>query len=328
VSAALPLPASPVSGARGRRLIRVIATRFRDAVIVLFLVLVTIFFLGTIVGQPEEQLAPPDASEEMVQAIREDLGLDRPIVTQFGEYVTGLARGDIGESIVIARGEPAMSLVTDRLFATLKLTLAGILASAVIGIAGGVTAGIRPGSLFDRIATPMAMLFVSFPYFWFGLMFIVVFAVNLQWVPVLADDRQLASYFLPALTLGMHHGGRLFQLTRSATFDELSKSYVTVATAKGLAHRAVVVRHVMRNIGVVLATMIGWEYARMWGGTVFLAEFTFAWPGIGKLVTDAAKQHDFHVIEAGVVVAGIFVVLSNLIVDVMLGLIDKRVEVS
>ncbi len=305
-----------------------ILTRVRDALIVLFLVMLTIFFLGTIVGQPEEQLAPPDASEEMVQQIREDLGLNRPLVTQFGEYVTGLARGDIGESIVIARGESAMGLVMDRLWATMKLTVAGILVSAFIGVFGGIAAGIRPGSLFDRIMTPIAMLFVSFPYFWFGLLFIVIFAVNLQWVPVLADDRQFTSYFLPAVTLGVHHGGRLYQLARSATFDELSKSYVTVATAKGLPQRLVVVRHVLRNIGVVIATMVGWEYARMWGGTVFLCEFTFAWPGIGKLVTDAAKQHDFHVIEAGVVVAGLFVVLANLIVDVMLGLIDKRVEVS
>ncbi|HRD99907.1 MAG TPA: ABC transporter permease subunit [Ilumatobacteraceae bacterium] len=110
--------------------------------------------------------------------------------------------------------------------------------------------------------------------------------------------------------------------------DELNKSYVTVATSKGLGYRTVVTRHIMRNVGLVLVTMVGWEYARMWGGTVFLAEFTFAWPGIGKLVTDAASRHDFHVIQAGVVVAGVFVVLANLVVDLLATMVDRRVEAS
>lgn len=305
-----------------------VALRLRDAVVVLFLVLIVIFFLGTVVGQPEEQLAPQDASQEQIDQIRHDLGLDRPVINQFGEYMWGLVRGDMGESLIVARGESAVSLVTDRLPATLKLTLAGIVVAGFVGVGFGVAAGVRPGSLFDKVSSSIAMGFVSFPYFWFGLILIVVFAVNLKWVPVLADDRQFKSYFLPAATLGIHHGGRLFQLVRSATYDELQKSYITVATSKGLSHRAVVVKHVLRNIGVVIVTMVGWEYARMWGGTVFLAEFTFAWPGIGKLVTDAAGRHDFHVIEAGVVIAGLFVILSNLLVDVLYSAIDKRVEVS
>jgi ABC-type dipeptide/oligopeptide/nickel transport system permease component len=221
-----------------------------------------------------------------------------------------------------------MSLIADRLPATIKLTIAGILVSGLFGVAFGIAAGVRPGSLFDRASSTFALACVSFPYFWFGILLIIVFAVKLKAVPVLVDDREWKSYILPAVTLGMHHGGRLFQLSRSATFDELSKSYITVATAKGLSHWAVIVRHILRNIGIVVATMVGWEYARMWGGTVFLVEFVFAWPGIGKLVTDAANRHDFHVIEAGVVVAGLFVVFANLVVDSIYGLIDKRMEVS
>ena len=125
------------------------------------------------------------------------------------------------------------------------------------------------------------------------------------------------SYVLPGITLGIHHGGRLFQLVRSATLDELGKSYVTVAQSKGLATWPWSTRHILRNISVVVATMVGWEYARMWGGTVFLVEFTFAWPGIGKLVTDAARVHDFPVIQAGVRRRRDLRGLANLFVDLL-----------
>lgn len=296
--------------------------------VVLFLVLLAVFILGTMVGHPEETLAPADATQEQVDAIRDRLGLNDPFVTQVGRYFNGLAHLDLGESLTLARGEDAMSLVFDRVPATFKLTLAGIFFSILIGVVTGIAAGVRPGSLFDKVSGTVAMVLVSFPYFWFGMVLIIVVAVNLRWVPVLADDRQWQSYLLPGITLGMHHGGRLFQLCRSATFDELNKSYVTVATAKGLPYRLVILKHILRNIGVVVATTVGWEYARMWGGTAFLAEFVFAWPGIGKLVTDAAGKNDLRVIEAGVVVAGVFVVLSNLVVDVVYSLIDKRVQVS
>ena len=326
-----PNPAQPTllrKTRRPRSTLHVVAIRIRDALLSLLLVLLVIFFLGTVVGRPEETLAQRDASPEQVQQIRENLGLDAPVAVQLGRYLKGIATGSMGNSVVIARGEPALPLVTAKLPATFKLTLAGILVAALLGVGFGVAAGVKPGSLLDRASSSFATAFVSFPYFWTGMILIIVFAVKLKWVPVLADDRQLASYFLPAITLGIYHGGRLFQLARSATFDELSKSYVTVATAKGLGHRAVVMRHILRNIGVLIATMVGWEYARMWGGTVFLIEFVFAWPGIGRLVTDAAGRHDFHVVEAGVVMAGLFVVFSNLLVDVLYSLIDKRIEVN
>lgn len=312
---------------RKRRRKRLALKRLRDGVIVLFLVLTAIFLLGAIVGDPAESLAPPEATQEQVDRIRTNLGLDRPLVAQAGEYYSGLVRGDLGESLVIARNQPAFPLVVERLPSTIRLTIAGLLFSVLLGVVPGIVAGVRPGSAVDRAGTFLATAGVSFPYFWFGQILILVVAVQLQWVSVLPGN-DVTAYLLPGLTLGIHHGGRLFQLVRSATLDELDKSYVTVAQSKGLGYYAVVLRHILRNIGVTLATMVGWEYARMWGGTVFLIEFTFAWPGIGKLVTEAAQRHDFHVVQAGVVVAGVFVVVANLVVDVMSAAIDKRVEVS
>jgi peptide/nickel transport system permease protein len=304
-----------------------VARRLRDGIVVLFLVLTAIFFLGQFVGDPAESLAPADATTEQVETIRHNLGLDRPVVEQAADFYGGLVTGDLGESFVVARNQPALDLVLDRLGATFRLTIAGLLFSMLFGVISGAIAGVRPNSWFDRIGNAVAMAGVSFPYFWFGQVLLLVFAVHLGWFDVLPGSG-LMSYVLPGVTLGLHHGGRLFQLVRSAVVDELNKSYVTVATSKGLGYPTVVVRHIMRNVGLVLVTMVGWEYARMWGGTVFLIEFTFAWPGIGKLVTDAASRHDFHVIQAGVVVAGVFVVLSNLLVDVLATAVDRRVEVS
>lgn len=319
--AAVPVPR------RKRRRKMLALKRLRDGLIVLFLVLTAIFLLGAIVGDPAESLAPPEATQEQVDQIRHNLGVDRPLVTQAGDYYSGLVRGDLGESLVIARNQPAFPLVMERLPSTVRLTIAGLLFSFLLGVVPGIVAGVRPGSIVDRAGTFVATAGVSFPYFWFGQILILVVAVQLKWVSVLPGN-DVSAYLLPGLTLGIHHGGRLFQLVRSATLDELDKSYVTVAQSKGLGYYAVVLRHILRNIGVTLATMVGWEYARMWGGTVFLIEFTFAWPGIGKLVTEAAQRHDFHVVQAGVVVAGVFVVVANLLVDVMSAAIDKRVEVG
>ena len=304
-----------------------ILRRLRDGAVVLFVVLTAVFILGQLVGNPAESLAPVDATAEQVRQIERNLGLDRPIVEQAGEYYKGLLTGDLGKSLVIARNQDALPLVLDRLGATMRLTIAGLLFSVVLGVVTGAIAGVRPNSMFDRIGNAVAMAGVSFPYFWFGQILILIVAVKLGWVDVLPRGG-LSSYVLPGLTLGLHHGGRLFQLVRSAVLDELNKSYVTVAESKGIGHAAVVLRHIVPNVGLVLVTMVGWEYARMWGGTVFLVEFTFAWPGIGKLVTDAAARHDFHVIQAGVVVAGVFVVIANLLVDLLAMSVDKRVEAN
>ena len=316
-----------VAGRRRRGRGWLVLRRLRDGLVVLFLVLTAVFLLGTLVGDPAESLAPVDATEEDVAEIRHNLGLDRPLITQAGDYYRGLVTGDMGDSLVVARNQEALDLIVDRLPATIKLTLAGLLFTVAFGVVPGIVAGVRPNSLFDRVGNVVALAGVSFPYFWFGQLLILVVAVNLRWVDVLPSN-DLKSYLLPGITLGIHHGGRLFQLVRSATLDELGKSYVTVAQSKGLSTTAVVLKHILRNVGVVVATMVGWEYARMWGGTVFLVEFTFAWPGIGKLVTDAAKVHDFNVVQAGVVIAGIFVVLANLLVDLLSTALDKRVEVA
>lgn len=302
-----------------------LVTRLRDGVVVLLLVLSVVFALSSIVGDPAEAMAPADASQQEIDRLREQLGTDRPISEQAVDYFGGIVRGDFGDSLWQQR--PALDPVREALPATIVLSLAGIVAAALIGGICGVIAGTRPNGLFDRIANVVAMAGVSVPTFWLGLLLIVVFAVRLGWVPT-SGNVGWKSLILPAMTIGIEHGGRIFQLVRSGTFDELNKPYVIVARSKGLSQRIVVWKHILRNAAVLILTTIGWEYVRLWGGAMFAVEVVFAWPGIGQLVINAADRQDYPVLQAGIIVAGIFVVLSNLVVDTFYRVVDRRLQVA
>ena len=304
---------------------RFLITRLRDGVIVLFLVLVVVFFLSSVVGDPAEAMAPADASPAEIARLRSQLGTDRPLSEQARDYFGGIVRGDFGESLWQQR--PALDPVREALPATIVLSLAGIVAAALLGAVSGVIAGTRPNSTFDRVANTIAMAGISVPTFWLGIVLIVVFAVRFRLVPT-SGNVGWKSIILPAMTIGIEHGGRIFQLVRSGTFDELNKPYVLVARSKGLAGRVIVWKHILRNAAVLIVTTIGWEYVRLWGGAMFAVEVVFAWPGIGQLVINAADRQDYPVLQAGIIVAGLFVVLSNLVVDVFYRVVDRRLQVA
>lgn len=315
------MPASPARVSTPR----FILTRLRDGVIVLALVLAVVFFVSYVVGDPAEAMAPADASEEEIARIRGQLGLDRPLMTQAKDYFGGILQGDFGESLWQKR--PALEPVREALPATIVLSIAGIVASALLGAVSGVIAGTRPNGIFDRVANAIATAGVAVPTFWLGLLLILVFAVQLKLVPS-SGNVGWKSIILPAVTIGVEHGGRIFQLVRSGTFDELNKPYVLVARSKGLAGRVVVWKHILRNAAVLIITTIGWEYVRLWGGAIFAVEFVFAWPGIGNLVLTAVERQDFPVIQAGIIIAGLFVVISNLVVDTFYRVVDRRLQVA
>lgn len=299
--------------------------RLRDGAVVLLLVLAAVFVLSAIVGDPAGVMAPTDASEEEIARIAHQLGTDRPLLTQAGDYFGGVVTGDLGESTW--QNRPALDVIADALPATIRLTLAGIAVAALLGVTFGVLAGARPGSRLDRWANVVATVGLSVPTFWLGLLLIVVFAVQLRLVPT-SGDTEWKSLILPAATVGFEHGGRIFQLVRSAVAEEVSKPYVLVARSRGLSHRGVVGRHVLRNSGMLILTTVGWEYVRLWGGAVFAVEVVFAWPGIGQTIITATDRQDFPVVQAGVIVAGAFVVLANLAVDVLYRVVDRRVQVA
>ena len=299
--------------------------RLRDGIIVLLLVVTIIFFLAHVVGNPALVFAPVDATDEQIADIHRQFGLDRPVTERYWEYLTGLARLDFGESTWQQR--PAIKAVTEALPATIILTVVGLGSAAVLGVIPGVVAGARARKPFDKVSNLLSVTALSVPNFWLGLLLILLFGVQLGWLPT-SGRFQTGSIVLPAATLGIVHGGRIYQLVRSATFEEMSKPYVTVARSKGLSEWAILRRHVARNTGVTTATIVGWEYVRMWGGAVFAIEYVFAWPGVGLLTVNAAHRQDFFVLQAAVIVAGAFVIASNLIIDMGYQFIDRRIKAS
>ena len=299
--------------------------RLRDGVVVLLLVVTVIFFLAHVVGNPALVFAPVDADDEHIARIHRQFGLDRPVAERYWEYLVGLARLDFGESTWQQR--PAIDAVVEALPSTVYLTVAGLAAAVVLGVVPGVFAGARARKPFDKVSNLASVTALSVPNFWLGLLLILLFAVQLGWLPT-SGRLETASVILPAATLGIVHGGRIYQLVRSATYEEMSKPYVTVARSKGLTEWDILRRHVVRNTGVTTATIVGWEYVRMWGGAVFAIEYVFAWPGIGLLTIDAAHRQDFFVLQAAVIIAGAFVIFSNLLIDMGYQFIDRRITAS
>jgi peptide/nickel transport system permease protein len=306
-------------------LVRFAVTRVRDGVLVLLLVTLVIFILGSVVGNPAQMMAPADASPEDIARLARQLGLDRPLPERLVNYFGGILRGDFGESHWQDR--PALTVVSEALPATILLTLVGLVMAAFVGSLLGMLAGASPSSLLDRVANFVSIAALSVPNFWLGLLLIVVFAVQLRLVPT-SGFVSWQSLILPSVTLALVHGGRIFQLVRSATFEEMTKPYAMVARSKGLPERIVIWKHVLRNTAVTIATTVGWEYVRMMGGAAFAIEVVFAWPGVGQLMITAASRHDFPVLQCAVIVAGAFVIVTNALVDVVYGLLDPRLRTA
>lgn len=306
-------------------MLRFALRRFRDGFVLLLLIVVVVFILGYVVGNPASALLPQDATPEELARVSAQLGTDRPLHVQFADYFAGVFQGDFGESYF--QGRPAMDVVLDGLGATMLLALVAIAIGGVIGCGAGVIAGARPNSIFDRATNFLGIVAISIPNFWLGLILITVFAVNLGMVPT-SGFFDWKAIILPAMTLGIVRAGRIYNVVRSATFDEMTKPYVTVFQSKGLPHRVLVYKHVMRNVGVAMSTATGWELVRMIGGGLSTVEIVFAWPGIGLTLITAARVQDFPVVIAATVVMGSLVVLSNALVDVLYRIVDPRVETT
>lgn len=299
--------------------------RLRDGILVLLLVTLVIFVLGHMLGDPAVLMAPVDASDQEIARLRNQLGLDRPFVEQFAKYFGALVQGDFGQSLWQDR--PALTVVLEALPATVLLTLVGLLFAGLWGSILGVLAGARPESTLDRCANFLSIAALSVPNFWLGLLLIVIFAVNFRALPT-SGFGSWRGLIMPAAALAIIHGARVFQLVRSATFEEMTKPYALVARSKGLPQRLILWRHILRNTAVTMLTTIGWEYVRMMGGAAFAIEVVFAWPGIGQLMILAASRQDFPVLQCAVIVAGAFVIVTNGVVDLLYRVLDARIRAA
>jgi peptide/nickel transport system permease protein len=294
------------------------------AVLSILGVLVVVFLLIRVSGDPTLLLASPDARAEDIQQMRASLGLDRPLHVQFFYYLRDAARFDFGESFHWR--EPAVTLVLSRFPATLKVAAAAFLISLLIGIPIGTYAALKRGRLSDTLARSFALAGQAMPTFWLGIVLILLFSVKLRWLPT-SGTGGIAYIVLPAITLGWFSTAASARLLRSSLLDVLSQDYIVVAYSKGLTRTTVIVRHALRNAWIPLITLLGKEIATLLSGSA-LVETVFAIPGVGQLAVQAVFARDYPVVQTIVIFTSLMLVTANLLVDLAYGLLDPRIRLS
>ena len=308
-------------------MLRYLARRLLLAVPTLFGVLaVTFLLLFVAPGDPVQEMVGERADAATIARLRRELRLDDPLPTQFAAYAGGVLRGDLGRSFIT--GRPIARDVAERFPKTLLLAGTAMLFASAAGIALGVVSARRPGGWADRLALGGAYLGISFPVYWVGLLLIVFFAVQLRWLPASGyapGARGLRYLVLPALALGTRSVAFLARVTRSAMLEVLGSDYVRTARAKGLAERAVVFRHGLRNALIPVVTVLGLDFGYYLTGSI-LTETIFSWPGIGRYVVNAISRRDLPAIQGSVLFLSAVFVLVNLLTDVAYAKADPRVR--
>jgi peptide/nickel transport system permease protein len=314
--------------------------RVLQAILVLFVMTVLVFFGVNVIGNPVYIFASSECTQACLNQIIADLGLDRPVHEQYFVFLGNLLQGDLGRSFT--HGVPAMSLIWERLPATLELALAALVLALVVGLPMGVYAGLRPHSPLSRVFMGLSMLGFSVPVFWIGLILILVFSVRLGWFPAIGRGdlvdvlgvrvsfltldglRHLA---LPALTLSLVMMAMVIRLTRAGMREVLHADYIKFARANGIRESRVIGVHVMKNIVIPIVTVLGMEF----GGVIAFAVVTesiFSWPGVGKMLIDAIAVLDRPLIVAYLIFVVVMFVGLNLVIDILYSLLDPRVRVG
>jgi len=283
--------------------------------------IVAFLLLNVAPGDPVTAMVGERADSATIARLRAELRLDDPLPAQFAHYVWGVVRGDLGRSYITQR--PIVQDLRERFPKTAELALAAMALAAVSGITLGMLAAVRPGGAVDRIAMLLSYLGVSFPVYWVGLLLILVFAVALQWLPP-SGSGGLAYLLLPALTLGMRSIAFLARMTRAAMLDVLSSDFVRTARAKGLAERAVVLRHGFRNALVPVITVLGLDTGNYLTGSI-LTETIFGWPGLGRYVLTAIDKRDLPAIQGSILFMSVVFVVVNLVTDLLYAKADPRI---
>ncbi|MCT9116963.1 ABC transporter permease [Cupriavidus gilardii] len=283
---------------------------------------VIIFLISRLSGDPLALLLPADAPPDVIAQTRQHLGLDQPLVAQYLKFLGHALAGDFGNSY--RWQEPALGLILDRLPATVELALAALAFSIAMAVPFGVLSAVHRGSWFDRFAKVFAMAGQAMPNFWVGLLLILFFAVQLNWLPAFGRESW-SSLVLPAIALGWYPVAAQTRIVRSAMLDVLDSDYIRMGRAMGLPERVLVWKYALRNAAIPLVTILGVYFAAMLGGA-FVVEVIFAWPGVGRTVVEAVFARDFPVVQAGVMLTSVLFVLSNLLVDLSYSLIDPRIR--
>jgi peptide/nickel transport system permease protein len=297
----------------------------------LFIVsLISFGLMRLIPGDPAASIAGTSATPAQIEQLRRDLGLDEPLLMQLLHYYQGLLKGDFGKSLLLGKGVLAATM--ERLPVTIGLSLYALVLTLLIGVTSGIVAALRQNTWIDQVAMMIAMLGISIPNFFLGLLMIIFFAVQLGWLPSggyvpFSQDPigWLRSTTMPAISLALLQAGLLARITRSGMLEVLRQDYVRTARAKGLPERQVILKHALANALIPIVTVVGIIISLLLSGAV-VTEALFSLPGMGQLLTQAVLSRDYPMVQGGLLLVTTFLVLVNILVDVLYALIDPRVR--
>lgn len=304
-------------------MLRYIIRRLIQGVFVMVGVSFVVFGLLFLNGDPVSLMLPQDASKAEIEKFRQDLGFNDPFLVQYARFMGKAVTGDLGRSLFENR--PTVNLVLERLPATIQLATAAMTIAILIAFPVGIISAVKRGSIFDRIGMLLALLGQSIPVFWLGLLMILLFAVNLGWLPT--SGYGWREIIMPAIALGLFSTARTTRLVRSTMLEVLSQEYIRTARSKGLWQMIIVRRHALKNALIPIITVLGLDFATLLGGAV-ITETIFAWPGIGQLAIDSIGRKDYPVVQAIVLIVALSYVLINLAVDIIYAYLNPRIRYS
>jgi peptide/nickel transport system permease protein len=306
-------------------MLQFILRRLFQGVLVVFGVSATVFIVTRLAGDPVSLMLPLSATEAQRIAFAQQIGLDQPIAVQFMRFLGDIVTLDFGNSLWQRR--PAIDVVFERLPNTMLLIAAGLGSAVILSIPLGAIAALRPGGLVDRLTMSIGLLGLAMPQFWIGLIAILIFAVQLKWLPT-SGMGTVAHIVLPALTLSLTPLARFTMMVRAAMIDELNKQYVKTARAKGLSLSRILRVHTLRNILVPFLSISGWELISTLSGYTVVVETVFAWPGLGLTAVQAIQRGDLFLMQAIVFVIAILIVIIGIVLDILSKAVDPRIELN
>ena len=303
-------------------MLRYILHRLAQSVLVMFGVSLLIFYSLHLTGDPAAVMMPPGSSQQEMENFRHSMGFDRSLTWQYWHYLTGVLQGDMGESLRYS--QPVTELISQRVPATLLLAVTALAWSTLAGLLLGILSALRQNTLWDLFARLLAFSGQAVPVFWLGLLLIIVFNLNLRWLPS-GGYGSASQLVMPALSLGAYYMSAIARLIRASLIDVLQQDYIRTARAKGLSQWRVVVRHGLRNALIPVITVQGMYFASLLGGAL-VTEIIFAWPGIGRLAVQAIQNRDFPLVQAIVLLAALVFVGINLIIDLLYVVLNPRIR--
>ena len=306
-------------------MLRFLLSRLISALVVCLGVATLVFFLIHLApGDPVEVMLGKSALPADRAVLRAELNLDAPLWQQWGQSMTNLIRGDLGQSLHSRR--PIVDILAERLPNTIRLSIASLLIAISLALPLGVLAAVYRGQWLDRIAMSFSMLGVSIPNIWMGPVLILIFALWLGWLPV-SGNKPFSAVILPALTLGTALAAILSRMIRASVLEVLNEDYIRAARARGLNQSRVILRHALGNAALPVLTVLGIQLGALLGGAV-ITETIFDWPGIGLLTVEAIQQRDYPVVQACVLVISLIYVLVNTLTDLLYGVLDPRIRLA